>query len=902
MVKIPATAEGWPRIRQMISEGRNINVTLIFSLDRHHEVMEAYLDGLEAYVATAGADLSAVASVASFFISRVDTEVDRRLDAIGTPEALALRGKVAVAQGKLAYAVVPSDFSGPRWTCPRRAGARVQRPLLGVHVDEEPGLSGHPLRRRADRAGHGQHVAGSDHRGVRRPRHAGARIDADVERPSMCGAAGRVGVDLDDVAARARSAGRGQLREELRRAAHLRSTPSRPTSCPLTSRWARPMTGRWRPTAEGRRRPPERARPLVEQIGRAGQIRASPGRCWSRPLGLPGRRSRPARPEDRRAPRSRRCARRSRSSRPPGHPEGDDLRLGPHPRRRSRSTRRPGGLADALAAAGWMVVTGAGPGIMAAGTEGAGREHVARREHPAAVRAGRQPGIADDEKLVTMKYFFTRKLMLMKESKGFVCLPGGFGTLDETFELLTLHADGQGLPVPIVLLDVPGGTYWKRLGRVRSRERGRRGPGPPTDDELFLVTDVGRGRRATRSTGFYRQLPLDAIRRRPGSCIRLRARADRRGLADLNERASADLVAEAASPARARCPSSGATTTTSTCRGCVLRLRRPATTATSVPSSTSSTALRRPRREKRSRSTARCADAAQRPSSGSRRMAVAFSTARRARVRRRSSTGSSSAGVDRLAQPLDRQVGQLLGDGLQPVADVVELTGSRPSQCLGDELDGVAHVDARPPARCMSAAGVGAGDDRRARSAAIAATLRSRMAAASSGCSDGVGTAGAAAQAVVVELDESAYGRARSAPAAWARWTWRRWHGSWTATAAGAASPRGQPVDALGQPLVDVAHPGANAGLRRAEQVARSPSAGRRSRPSRRGRRVARQRRHHALGEPPGGLVVSPAWTWSAPQHGARPPGSGDAGAGGLDQHGVGAACTGRSRHPSRSR
>ena len=118
MVKIPATAAGLAPIRQMISEGRNINVTLIFSLERYQEVMDAYLAGLEAYAATDGADLSKVASVASFFVSPVDTEVDRRLEAIGTPEALALRGKAAVAQAQARLPAVPPRRS------PGRAGRR----------------------------------------------------------------------------------------------------------------------------------------------------------------------------------------------------------------------------------------------------------------------------------------------------------------------------------------------------------------------------------------------------------------------------------------------------------------------------------------------------------------------------------------------------------------------------------------------------------------------------------------------------------------------------------------------------------------------------------------------------------------------------------------------------------
>jgi len=115
MVKIPGTEEGLAPIQQMIAEGRCINVTLIFSLDRYAKVIEAYIAGLERLAAAPDADLSRVASVASFFISRVDSEVDGRLDAIGSEEALALRGKAAVAQGKLAYQLFLEAFSGPRW-------------------------------------------------------------------------------------------------------------------------------------------------------------------------------------------------------------------------------------------------------------------------------------------------------------------------------------------------------------------------------------------------------------------------------------------------------------------------------------------------------------------------------------------------------------------------------------------------------------------------------------------------------------------------------------------------------------------------------------------------------------------------------------------------------------------
>ena len=124
-VKIPATAEGVPAVRQMVSEGRNINITLIFSVSRYDEIIEAYLSGLEAY----DGDLSQVHSVASFFVSRVDTEVDRRLEAIGTDEALELRGQAAVAQAKLAYQLFLQRFQGGRWEELKARGANLQRPL-----------------------------------------------------------------------------------------------------------------------------------------------------------------------------------------------------------------------------------------------------------------------------------------------------------------------------------------------------------------------------------------------------------------------------------------------------------------------------------------------------------------------------------------------------------------------------------------------------------------------------------------------------------------------------------------------------------------------------------------------------------------------------------------------------
>ena len=135
-VKIPATPEGVPAIQKMISEGRNINVTLIFSLERYEQVIEAYLSGLEQFASTGG-DLSKVHSVASFFVSRVDTEVDRRLERIGG-DAAKLAGKAAVAQAKLAYQLFEEKFSGERWSGLASKGANRQRPLWASTSTKNP--------------------------------------------------------------------------------------------------------------------------------------------------------------------------------------------------------------------------------------------------------------------------------------------------------------------------------------------------------------------------------------------------------------------------------------------------------------------------------------------------------------------------------------------------------------------------------------------------------------------------------------------------------------------------------------------------------------------------------------------------------------------------------------------
>ena len=166
-------------------------------------------------------------------------------------------------------------------------------------------------------------------------------------------------------------------------------------------------------------------------------------------------------------------------------------------------------VASVLAERGWMVVTGAGPGIMQAAAEGAGEKmalgvsiRLPFEEKPDAV-------VADDTHRVEMKYFFTRKLMLVKESTGFICLPGGFGTLDEMFELLTLQQTGKAEPMPIVLLDEPGGTFWKGLERFIAESLIPAGVISADDFDRVLVTDSAE-EAVAEITGFWRN--YDSLR------------------------------------------------------------------------------------------------------------------------------------------------------------------------------------------------------------------------------------------------------------------------------------------------------------------------------------------------------------------------------------------------------
>ncbi len=198
-MKIPATAQGVPAIEAMIAEGRSINITLIFSLTRYAEVIEAYLSGLETFTGAAGTRRR-VHSVASFFVSRVDTEVDRRLEAIGTDEALGLRGRAAVAQAKLAYRLFQQQFSGERWQRLAGLGAHRQRPLWASTSTKNPA---YPDTRYVDELIGPDTVntlpeptiaAFEDHGSLARTIDTGVDEAAEVMRRLAA-----VGIDMDDV-------------------------------------------------------------------------------------------------------------------------------------------------------------------------------------------------------------------------------------------------------------------------------------------------------------------------------------------------------------------------------------------------------------------------------------------------------------------------------------------------------------------------------------------------------------------------------------------------------------------------------------------------------------------------------------------------------------------------------
>jgi hypothetical protein len=191
-------------------------------------------------------------------------------------------------------------------------------------------------------------------------------------------------------------------------------------------------------------------------------------------------------------------------------------------------------LAGRLADAGWMVVTGAGPGIMAAATVGAGADRSLGVTIRLPFEETTVGPLSGSDRVVSMKYFFTRKLMLVKESSGFVALPGGFGTLDETLELLTLVQTGKATPSPLVLLDVPGQTYWEGWEKFVREELVDAGWVSPGDVNLYTITDdVDEAVAAVR--GFWRNYQgLRWVGDR--LVIRLRAEPTDTQVAALNER------------------------------------------------------------------------------------------------------------------------------------------------------------------------------------------------------------------------------------------------------------------------------------------------------------------------------------------------------------------------------
>jgi len=198
-------------------------------------------------------------------------------------------------------------------------------------------------------------------------------------------------------------------------------------------------------------------------------------------------------------------------------------------------------LAARLSTEGWMVVTGAGPGIMAAAMEGAGRERSLGVNIRLPHEQGANQFIAHDPKLVEMRYFFTRKLMLIKESQGYAVLPGGFGTQDEAFELLTLLQTGKALPAPLVLLDVHEGNYWEQWRSFVVDDLEARGLVSPEDHSLYKVT-THVDESVAEIVGFYRNYH---------SCrwvgdlfvIRLRQEPSAGDLKELNDQFS-DIIVE----------------------------------------------------------------------------------------------------------------------------------------------------------------------------------------------------------------------------------------------------------------------------------------------------------------------------------------------------------------------
>lgn len=187
-----------------------------------------------------------------------------------------------------------------------------------------------------------------------------------------------------------------------------------------------------------------------------------------------------------------------------------------------------------ITGAGWMVMTGAGGGVMGSAQEGAGAERSFGLNIRLPFEQEANPWIADDPKLISFKYFFTRKLFLVREAHAMAFLPGGFGTGDEAFEALTLVQTGKSPVLPLVMLDEPGGTYWKSFDEFVRREMVGRGLVSPNDPGLFRITDDAE-RAAAEIEGFYRVYHSQRYVR-DALVLRIRRPLAAAALADLNAR------------------------------------------------------------------------------------------------------------------------------------------------------------------------------------------------------------------------------------------------------------------------------------------------------------------------------------------------------------------------------
>ena len=334
-------------------------------------------------------------------------------------------------------------------------------------------------------------------------------------------------------------------------------------------------------------------------------------------------------------------------------------------------------VAHQLAGDGWMVITGAGPGIMAAGLEGAGREKSFGVNIRLPFEQEANEFILGDTKLISMKYFFTRKLELVKESQGFICLPGGFGTLDETFELLTLQQTGKSVPTPIVFLDEPGGSYWTGW-RAFVLDHVVAG-GYVAAEDLSLVTITDDEQVAVDAVlGFYRN--YRSIRWVGKTLVvRLVQPPDRRRARRPERRVRRPPAPRQRDPERPAPPRGGGRRRPSRPGSADAGVRHPPLRSAPRPHR----APEQPRLRPCPHPSARRPPSGLSHSVGGPGGVIGLLEEVHGLVHGPSGPGEATfvdgqflaPGVDRLLQALDGQIGHLLADRLQAVTDVIELSG-----------------------------------------------------------------------------------------------------------------------------------------------------------------------------------------------------------------------------------